>query len=59
MKENDYVMFKSEKFETPEIKENVARFVKKLKENAGYIYDEKTKAVALDKEGIEKAEKTF
>ena len=35
------------------------RFVKKLKENAGYIYDEKTKAVALDKEGIEKAEKTF
>lgn len=34
LKENDYVMFKSEKFETPEIKENVARFVKKLnKEN--------------------------
>ena len=35
------------------------KFVKTLKENAGYIYDEKTKAVALDQEGIAKAEKTF
>ena len=35
------------------------RFVKKLKENQGYIYDEKTKAVILDEEGIAEAEKTF
>ena len=35
------------------------KFVKKLKENKGYIYDEKTKSVALDQEGIEKAEKSF
>ena len=35
------------------------KFAKTLKENKGYIYDEKTKAVALDQEGIEKAEKTF
>jgi len=35
------------------------KFVKTLKENTGYIYDEKTKAVALDQEGIAKAEKTF
>ena len=35
------------------------KFAKKLKENNGYIYDEKTKAVALDQVGIEKAEKTF
>lgn len=35
------------------------KFVKKLKENDGYIYDEKTKAVALDQVGIEKAEKNF
>ena len=35
------------------------KFVKTLKENEGYIYDEKTKAVALDQVGIEKAEKTF
>ena len=34
-------------------------FVKTLKENQGYIYDEKTKAVALDAIGIEKAEKAF
>ena len=31
---NDYVIFKAEEFKTPEINENVARFVKKLnKEN--------------------------
>ena len=35
------------------------KFAKSLKENNGYIYDEKTKAVALDQVGIEKAEKTF
>ena len=35
------------------------RFVKTLKEDKGYIYDEETKAVSLDKEGIEKAEKSF
>ncbi len=35
------------------------RFVKKLKENNGYIYDEKTKAVILDEEGISEAEKNF
>ncbi len=35
------------------------RFVKSLKENEGYIYDEKTKAVSLDQTGILKAEKTF
>ena len=35
------------------------KFVKSLKENEGYIYDEKTKAVSLDKVGIEKAEKAF
>ena len=35
------------------------RFVKSLKENSGYIYDEKTKSVSLDQLGIEKAEKTF
>ena len=35
------------------------RFAKTLKENNGYIYDEKTKAVSLDAVGIEKAEKHF
>ncbi len=35
------------------------RFVKKLKENDGYIYDEKTKAVILDEKGIAEAEKIF
>ena len=35
------------------------KFAKSLKENDGYIYDEKTKAVNLDQTGIEKAEKTF
>ena len=35
------------------------RFAKMLKENNGYIYDEKTKAVSLDAVGIEKAEKHF
>ena len=35
------------------------RFAKGLKENHGYIYDEKTKQVALDDEGITKAEQAF
>ena len=35
------------------------KFVKGLKEKAGYTYDEQTKAVTLDQTGIEKAEKTF
>ena len=35
------------------------KFVKSLKENNGYIYDEKTKAVSLDNEGMKKAEKYF
>lgn len=35
------------------------RFVKTLKENEGYLYDEKTKAVTLDEEGVKKAEQAF
>ena len=35
------------------------KFVKKLTENKGYIYDEKTKSVSLDEEGIKDAEKFF
>ena len=35
------------------------RFAKSLKENKGYIYDEKTKAVTLDNDGVNKAEKDF
>ena len=35
------------------------KFVKTLKENEGYIYDEKTKATSLDEKGIKKAEKYF
>ena len=38
---------------------NADKFVKTLKENNGYIYDEKTKATSLDAEGIKKAEKFF
>ena len=34
-------------------------FVKSLKENDGYIYDEKTKSVSLDDVGSAKAEKAF
>src|SRR5574344_586773 len=34
-------------------------FAKTLKENAGYIYDEQTKAVSLDETGVAKAEKAF
>ena len=35
------------------------KFVKTLKEDEGYIYDEKTKATSLDEKGIKKAEKHF
>ena len=35
------------------------RFAKSLKENEGYIYDEKTKAVTLDETGVSKAESNF
>ena len=35
------------------------RFVKTLKENDGYIYDEKTNSVTLDKKGVAMAEKAF
>ena len=34
-------------------------FAKSLKENKGYLYDEKTKSVTLDDEGVSKAEKAF
>lgn len=47
------------KMQSANFYESTDRFVKTLKENAGYIYDEKTKAVMLDDEGIEKAQKTF
>ena len=35
------------------------KFAKSLKENEGYIYDEKTNAATLDKTGVDKAEKVF
>lgn len=35
------------------------KFVKSLKLDDGYAYDEQTKATVLDQKGIEKAEKTF
>ena len=35
------------------------RFVKTLKENNGYLFDEKTKSVTLDDKGVAKAEKAF
>ena len=35
------------------------RFAKSLKENNGYLYDEKTKAVTLDDKGVQEAEKAF
>ncbi len=35
------------------------RFAKSLKENDGYLYDEKTKAVTLDNKGVSEAERTF
>lgn len=35
------------------------KFAKSLKENDGYIYDEKTKTVGLDAKGISQAEESF
>ncbi len=35
------------------------KFAKSLKENDGYIYDEKTRSVSLDEKGIAEAERTF
>ena len=35
------------------------KFAKSLKENDGYVYDEKTKVVTLTDNGIEKAEESF
>ena len=35
------------------------RFAKSLKENNGYVYDEKTKSVTLDEKGVEAAQKSF
>jgi len=35
------------------------KFAKTLKENEGYVYDEKTKAVSLDEKGMKAAEKFF
>ena len=35
------------------------RFAKSLKENNGYLYDEKTKAVTLDDKGVQEAERAF
>lgn len=35
------------------------KFVKSLKLDNGYVYDEQTKSTVLDQKGIEKAEKTF
>ena len=35
------------------------RFVKSLKENDGYLYDEKLKAVTLDEKGVDKAQQAF
>ena len=35
------------------------KFVKSLRENNGYVYDEKTKSATLDEEGIKQGEKTF
>lgn len=35
------------------------KFAKSLKENDGYIYDEKTRSVSLDEKGIAAAERTF
>ncbi len=45
--------------ESANLYEQADKFVKTLKENNGYLYDEKTKAVTLDAEGIKKGEKYF
>ena len=47
------------KMESANLYIDADKFVKKLKENNGYIYDEKTKVVTLDQKGIELGEKYF
>ncbi len=47
------------KMESANLYIDADKFVKKLKENDGYIYDEKTKAVTLDETGIKQAESYF
>lgn len=47
------------KMESANLYIDADKFVKQLKENNGYIYDEKTKAVTLDDEGIKAGEKYF
>ena len=45
--------------ESANLYQSADKFVKTLKENEGYIYDEKTKSSSLDEEGIKLAEKYF
>ena len=47
------------KMQSANLYQQADKFVKTLKENEGYIYDEKTKATSLDEKGIKKAEKYF
>jgi preprotein translocase, SecA subunit len=47
------------KMQNHNLYEKSDKFAKRLKENDGYIYDEKTKGVTLDETGISKAEKEF
>ena len=47
------------KMQSANLYQQADKFVKTLKEDEGYIYDEKTKATSLDAEGIKKAEKYF
>ena len=47
------------KMQSANLYQQADKFVKTLKEDEGYIYDEKTKATSLDTEGIKKAEKYF
>ena len=44
---------------TANLYQQVDKFAKTLKENDGYIYDEKTRSVSLDEKGIAEAERTF
>ena len=47
------------KMQSANLYQQADKFAKTLKENEGYIYDEKTKATSLDETGIKKAEKYF
>ena len=44
---------------TANLYQQADKFAKSLKENDGYIYDEKTRSVSLDEKGIAEAERTF